>query len=101
MYSIFSRGRRTHERRCLGAPDRSQVSGPRPSALLAEVRVADEVRAQQGGGGVVEDDATGLDDVTPVRHAEGHAGVLLYQQDRGALAVDVLHDPEDGLDEDR
>ena len=76
MYSIFSRGRRTHERRCLGAPDRSQVSGPRPFSLLAEVRLADEVRAQQGGGGVVEDDAAGLDDVTAVSHAEAGADII-------------------------
>jgi hypothetical protein len=39
-------------------------------------------------------------DIAAVRRAEGHPRVLLHEQDGRPLAVDVLDDPEDRLDED-
>src|SRR5712691_2652980 len=67
--------------------------------LLAEVGLAHEVGAEQRSGGVVEHDAPGLDDVAPMRHAERHPRVLLDEQDRRPLTIDVLHDAEDRVDQ--
>ena len=49
----------------------------------------------------MQDDTPGLDHVAPMRHAQCHPRVLLDEQDRRPLAVDVLDDAEDRLDEDR
>src|SRR5205814_3027304 len=71
-----------------------------PALSLAEIGLAHEVGAEELGGGVVQHDAPGLDDVAPVRHAERHPRVLLHEQDRRPLTVDLLDDAEDRVDED-
>src|SRR5262249_9175978 len=69
--------------------------------LLAEVGLAHEIGAQQRGGRVLQHDAPGLDHVASVGDLQRHPRVLLDEQDRRALAVDVLHDAEDRLHQDR
>src|SRR5215218_6214624 len=53
--------------------------------FLAEVSLADGLVAEKGGGAVGEDDLAGLEDVATVGDAERHQGVLLDQEDGGAL----------------
>src|SRR5439155_3985539 len=61
-----------------GPYERMAEAGPlrKTCALsLAEIGLAHEVGAEKLGGGVVQHDAPGLDDVAPVRHAERHPRV--------------------------
>src|SRR6478609_596435 len=65
----------------------------------AQVERHDLVVVAQVRGRAVLDDATTLQDVAVLRDRQRHGGVLLDQQDRGALAVDVEDDVADGLDD--
>ena len=49
----------------------------------------------------MHDDLAGLKHVAAVGDLEGHAGVLLDEEDRRALPVHLLDDREHLLDEDR
>src|ERR1035437_2267475 len=69
--------------------------------LSAQVRLLDFFVRRQVRRGVGQDDLTGLEDVATTGHLESHLSVLLDQQDRGSLGVDVLDDGEDLLDQDR
>src|SRR5665811_1207716 len=68
--------------------------------LCAEVRLLDLFVRRQVRRGVGQDDLTGLEDVATTGYLESHLSVLLDQQDRGSLGVDVLDDGEDLLDQD-
>src|SRR5688500_3320554 len=69
--------------------------------LFAKVRPADFGVFRELGGCAFGHDGAGLQDVAAVGDGEGHGGVLLDEQDRGAEAVDVHDGVEDLLDEDR
>src|SRR6266571_1122332 len=71
-----------------------------PALLLAEVRLADLLVVQQRPRLVLEHDPAGLDHVAPVGEAERLGGVLLDEQDRRALLVDLADGVEDALDDD-
>ena len=68
---------------------------------LAEVRLANLLVVSSSFGLVREDDVAGLEDVAAVGGVERHQRVLLDEQDRRALRVDLADDLEDLLDEDR
>src|SRR3990170_4320945 len=76
----------------LAAPYRSDLPEVRPP----HVRIGCQV-----GGGVGEDHPAGLEHVTAVRDFERLLGVLLHEQHRRPLGVDLANDAEDLLDEDR
>src|SRR5215216_4062985 len=71
----------------------------RYSLYLSQVRFAHlRVLAEFACGGCVDDSAC-LEDVAAGGDLECDVGVLLDEQDRGALRVDVLDDVEDALDQ--
>src|SRR5262249_32696058 len=78
-----------------------EMDGRHAELFLSEVSLADDVRAEQAGPGIGEHDPAGLDHVAAVRHSERHARVLLHEQDRRPLGIDIPDDPEDRLDQDR
>src|SRR5581483_2143285 len=80
---------------------RTSRCGSGASSVLAEVRLADVLVLAERLGIVREGDRAGLEDVAAVGDLERHQRVLLDEQDRGALLVDLDHDLEDLLDEDR
>src|SRR5881628_795791 len=55
----------------------------------AQIGMADSLVRRQAPRLVGQDDAARLEAVAAVRHLEGHVGVLLDEQDRGALLVDL------------
>ena len=55
---------------------------------------------QQFGSGAGGYDLAGLQHVAPVGHGQSHVGVLLHQQDGGAVLVQFPHDVEDLLHQD-
>src|SRR5204863_7466099 len=89
-----ARGRATN-----AAPDGAAPA--RAASGLAEVRLANLLVRLQRGRVVGEDDAPRLEHVAAVRRVERHQRVLLDEQDRRPLLVDLLDDVEDSLDEDR
>lgn len=52
-------------------------------------------------GGIVQDHLACLEDVAAVGNPKCHVGVLLYQEDGGALLVDLLGSTHDLVDEER
>src|SRR5207302_1747429 len=70
-------------------------------SLDAEVGALDVGRAEQLLARSGLDDRTGLEDIRAVRDLERLRRVLLDEEDRDALRVDLTDDLEDGLDEDR
>src|SRR5262249_62078405 len=70
----------------------------RATALFSQVRPADIGVVRQLGGGSRERDRAGLQHVPAVRDRERHRGVLLDEQDRHALSIDVADRIEDLLD---
>src|SRR5437667_8172 len=71
------------------------------ASLLTQVGPADLRVVGQLGRGSRERDRAGLEDVAPVRDRQRHRRVLLHEQDRRPLPVDVGDRVEDLLDEDR
>src|SRR2546425_3252637 len=69
--------------------------------LLTEVGLPHHLVGAQPLRAIGEDDLAGLQDVAAIRDGEGHGRVLLDEQDRGALLVDVADDLEDRLHQDR
>src|SRR5690606_39216939 len=69
--------------------------------LLAEVGLPYALMAHERVGIVREHDLTRLQHIPAMRYRERHERVLLDKQYRGALGIDVLHDPEDLFDQDR
>ncbi len=67
--------------------------------LLAEVRAAHLRVVGELRGRAAQHDGARLDDVAPLGDGQRHGGVLLHEQDRRALPVDVAHGVEDLLDE--
>ena len=66
------------------------------AAGLAQVELAHVRVAGQALGRAVDDDLAAFHDVAAVRHGQGHGGVLLDQQHRGAaLGIDAGDDGED------
>src|SRR3954451_18865009 len=76
----------------------SAFSRPR-SDVAAEVGGADAVVLAELLAGALTDDLAGLEDVRLVRGAQGLSGVLLDQQDRRPLRVDLPDDREDLRDQ--
>src|SRR6266550_7752249 len=74
---------------------RPPIKRPRKPRLPAEVSFLDLGISPEGGTGAAEEDAPGLDDVGAVRDLERAQRVLLDQQDRDAVVVDLLDDVED------
>src|SRR5204863_8826480 len=72
----------------------------RPSGR-AEVRLLYVLVLLQLLGVVGERDRSCLQYVAPAGDVEGHQGVLLDEEDRRPLRVDLADDLEDPLDEDR
>src|SRR5438132_10946306 len=72
-------------------------SAPRKPRLPAEVGFLDLGISPKGGTGAAEQDAPGLDNVRAVRDLERAQRVLLDQQNRDAIVVDLLDDVEDGV----
>src|SRR3954453_1103842 len=72
-----------------------------PPSGLAEIRLADALVVCEARGGVRQCDAPGLEHVAAVGDLERRAGVLLHQQDRRPVLVDLLDDLEDLVDQDR
>src|SRR5438445_4063139 len=70
---------------------------PRKPRLPAEVSLLDLGISPEGGTGAAQEDAPGLDDVSAVRDLERAQRVLLDQQNRDAIVVDLLDDVEDGV----
>src|SRR5207247_8502372 len=68
---------------------------------LAEVRATDVRVGSQPVGRVGIDHPTRLEDVAALGDVQRLEGVLLDEQDRRPLRVDLLDDREDLLDEDR
>src|SRR5258705_7968095 len=65
--------------------------------LAAQVCLLDVVILHQVLCWAFEGDAAGFHDVGAARELEGHVGVLLDHQDRGAFALDARDDLEHGL----
>src|SRR5215467_6719133 len=61
---------------------------PKP-LLLSEVHLPHDVGAEERRGGILKHDAPRLDNVASVRYPQGHAGVLLHEQDGGPKLADV------------
>src|SRR4030095_7297341 len=78
-----------------------RLAAPWTLRRLAEVRAANLGVLGELGGGARQHDAAGFQHVAPVGDAQRHRGVLLDQQDRGALAVDRADRVEDLLDQHR
>src|SRR5438874_5459511 len=76
---------------------RPPIVCPRKPRLPAEVSLLDLGISPEGGTGAAEEDAPGLDDVSAVRDLERAQRVLLDQQDRDAIVMDLLDDVEDGV----
>src|SRR2546430_16894535 len=76
---------------------RHPIVPPRKPRLPAEVSLLDLGISPEGGTGAAEEDAPGLDDVSAVRDLERAQRVLLDQQDRDAIVMDLLDDVEDGV----
>src|SRR5438105_2529337 len=70
---------------------------PRKPRLPAEVSLLDLGISPEGGTGAAQEDAPGLDDVSAVRDLERAQRVLLDQQNRDAIVVDLLDDVEHGV----
>src|SRR4029079_7589718 len=88
------------------APDRLPpfapvLPDPRRRLGLAEVGLPDLLVGPGLLGVVGERDAAGLEDLAALGALQRHERVLLDEQDRRALLVDLLDDLEDLLDEDR
>src|SRR5437867_4838728 len=80
---------------------RSAATSTRPAtALFAQIRSADIGVLRQLGRGSRQRDGAGLEHVPSVGDGERHRGVLLDQENRHSLAVDVADRVEDLLDED-
>src|SRR2546423_11671676 len=76
---------------------RPPIVRPRKPRLPAQVSLLDLGISPEGGTGAAEEDAPGLDDVGAVRDLERAQRVLLDQQDRDAIVMDLLDDVEDGV----
>src|SRR2546423_12889168 len=76
---------------------RPPIVRPRKPRLPAEVSLLDLGISPEGGPGAAEEEAPGLDDVSAVRDLERAQRVLLDQQDRDAIVMDLLDDVEDGV----
>src|SRR6059036_800947 len=70
------------------------------ASLLPQVGPADLRVVGQLRRGSRERDGAGLEHVAPVRDRQRHSGVLLHEEDRRPLSVDVGDRVEDLLDED-
>src|SRR5437867_4097882 len=68
---------------------------------LAEIRLPDLLVVAEALGVVRQRNAAGLEYVAPLCGVERHQGVLLHEEDRRSLLIDLAHDLEDLLDEDR
>src|SRR5919198_593120 len=84
------------------AVTRTTSTRRRPDRLLAfaEVRLSDLLVLTEGLGVVGERDATRFEDIAALGDLERHEGVLLHEENRDSLLVDLLDDLEDLLDED-
>src|SRR5438309_1137987 len=76
---------------------RPPIVRPRKPRLPAEVSLLDLGISPEGGTGAAEEDAACLDDVGAVRDLERAQRVLLDQQNRDAIVVDLLDDVEHGV----
>src|SRR5438067_2156541 len=76
---------------------RPPIVCPRKPRLPAEVSLLDLGISPEGGTGAAQEDAPGLDDVSAVRDLERAQRVLLDQQNRDAIVVDLLDDVEHGV----
>ncbi|CAN4008483.1 hypothetical protein BFDFBN_BFDFBN_18075, partial [Dysosmobacter welbionis] len=72
-----------------------------PLSVLAEIRLFDLLIGQQLRAGAGHGDVPRLQHIGQVRDLQGHVGVLLDQQYRHALAVDLPDDGEDVLHHQR
>src|SRR5258708_4641619 len=79
----------------------TRVSLGKRRSLDAEVRALDVGRAEQLLAGAGLHDRPGLEHIAAVGDLERLRRVLLDQEDGDALRVDLAHDLEDRLDEDR
>src|SRR5438270_1245701 len=70
---------------------------PRKPRLPAEVSLLDLGISPKRGARSAEQDAAGFDDVGAVRDLERAQRVLLDQQNRDAIVMDLLDDVEDGV----
>src|SRR6266511_2361682 len=86
-----------------GVPETGRKRELSPGALVrdAEIGLLDLVVLLQLLRVVRERDRAGLEHVASVGDVEGHQGVLLDEEDRRPLRVDLADDLEDPLDEDR
>src|SRR5207248_10915114 len=69
------------------------------SPRLAEIGFADQLGTQQIRGFAREHDLAGLQDKASVRDAQRHIGVLLDDENRRALSIDLLDHVEYLLDQ--
>ena len=74
---------------------------PRKPRLPAEVSLLDLGISPEGSTGAAEEDAPGLNDVGAVRDLERAQRVLLDQQNRDAIVVDLVDDVKDAGPPDR
>src|SRR5687767_938463 len=79
-------------------PPRTPRGGSRQ---LAEIRLSGLGVLEEVLGRVGQDHLAGLDDVAPVGDLQRHVRVLLDEEDRGALLVDLRDRLEDLFDQDR
>src|SRR5687768_14007491 len=83
---------------CLAGADGESM---RRGFVDPKVDLADHFVLEEVVSGVVQYSAAGLQDVATMSDLEGHEGVLLDEQDRRALAVDLLKRLKDHLDHRR
>src|SRR5262245_27563425 len=75
--------------------------GQRPSfrsaggAARPEIGALDDLILRQLTGHPFEGDAPLLHQIELMRHLERHVGVLLHQEDGGAVAIELVDDAED------
>src|SRR5215213_6726287 len=70
-------------------------------SLLAEVGLTHHVVAEELATSAGEDDLAGLDHVASAGHRQGFEGILLDQEHGRALAIDVLDNLEDRVNQNR
>src|SRR5262245_39105944 len=73
----------------------------RESFLRSEIRPLDHFGFGELAGGAAEGHLAELEEIEVVRHLERHVGVLLDQEDRRTVAVELADDAEDLLDHER
>src|SRR5262245_124352 len=76
-------------------------SSRRPARALPEIGTTDVRILAQRVAGAAGDDGAGLQDVAALRGLQRMAGILLHQEDAGAVAVDGTDRLEDALHDER